>query len=218
MEAIWKEWVRRAERPVALTGAGISVASGLPTVKRKWRGVPLKDMLTAETFHSDPARFYDCYREMLLNWRVARPNAAHVALAEAGVRVITQNIDGLHQEAGSREVLEVHGNLRELICLGCAMLYPAHVAETNPLPKCPRCVSLLKPNIVLVGEEVRHIATAFDWVGQADLLIVVGTKLEMAPVNELPQIAEQNGAQVITCNEKAEDVLPQLFDIAKNAT
>ncbi|MGZ6505316.1 MAG: SIR2 family NAD-dependent protein deacylase [Tumebacillaceae bacterium] len=211
MDARWREWARSSRRPVAITGAGISVPSGLPTINREWRGVPLRDVFTAEMFHSDPARFYDCYREMLLDWRDAKPNPAHRALARAGVRIITQNFDGLHQEAGSREVLEVHGNLRELICLGCAELFPAHVAETNPLPKCPSCDTLLKPNIVLEGEEVRHIAIAMDWVGQADLLLVIGTKLEMAPVCDLPPMAQARGVPVIRCNKRAEEVLPDLF-------
>jgi NAD-dependent deacetylase len=148
---------------------------------------------------------------MLLDWREARPNPAHEALARGGVRVITQNIDGLHQEAGSRFVLEVHGNLRQLICLHCGALYPAHVAETNALPSCPSCSGLLKPDIVLAGEEVRHIATAADWVGSADLLLVIGTSLEMKPVCDLPPICEGRNVPVIRCNRGAQDVLPELF-------
>ncbi|HEU4963445.1 MAG TPA: Sir2 family NAD-dependent protein deacetylase [Bacilli bacterium] len=217
MEAVWKEWAARSQRPVAITGAGISVPSGLPTVSREWRGVPLKDVLTLEMFRQKPERFYQCYREMMLEWREARPNPAHEALARAGVKVITQNFDGLHQQAGSTEVLEVHGNLRELVCLDCHEAYPAHVAEANPLPRCPSCEEVLKPNIVLVGEEVLHIAVAVDWVGQADLLLVIGTKLEMTPVRDLPPIAAGNGVPVIHCNKKCEEVLPQLFaDTNKN--
>ncbi|KEO84388.1 SIR2 family NAD-dependent protein deacylase [Tumebacillus flagellatus] len=209
--AQWKAWVEESQTPVAVTGAGISVASGLPTINREWRGVALKDVFTWEMFEDDPARFYQCYREMMLDWRDARPNPAHLALAHGRVRIITQNFDGLHQEAGSRDVLEIHGNLRELICLHCEELYPAHVAEKNPLPHCPTCNHLLKPNIVLVGEEVRHIAVAVDWVGSCDLLLVVGTNLEMDPVRRLPEIAEQRGVPVIRCNRGAEDVLPLLF-------
>lgn len=211
MEWLYKKWIGEAERPVAITGAGLSVASGLPTINREWRGIPLREIFTQEMFLNDPEKFYQCYREMLLEWREAKPNPGHEALAKAGVRVITQNFDGLHQKAGSREVLEVHGNLRELICLGCSALYPSHVAETNPLPLCPTCQQLLQPNIVLVGEEVRHIAVATDWVGQADVLLVVGTKLEMAPICDLPKLAKKRGIPVITCNKKAESVLPELF-------
>ena len=173
--------------------------------------MPLREVFTLEMFTDDPERFYQCYREMLLDWRDARPNPAHLALAQAGARVITQNIDGLHQQAGSRDVVEVHGNLRELVCLGCAAIYPAHAAETNPLPLCPNCGRLLKPNIVLVGEEVRHIAEAVDWVSGADLLLVIGTRLEMAPVRDLPKIAEEKGIPIIRCNRRCEKVLPELF-------
>lgn len=211
VDAQWKRWAEEARHPVALTGAGISVPSGLPTINREWRGLPLREVFTLEMFTDDPERFYQCYREMLLDWRDARPNPAHLALAQAGARVITQNIDGLHQQAGSRDVVEVHGNLRELVCLGCAAIYPAHAAETNPLPLCPNCGRLLKPNIVLVGEEVRHIAEAVDWVSGADLLLVIGTRLEMAPVRDLPKIAEEKGIPIIRCNRRCEKVLPELF-------
>lgn len=211
METIWKEWAHQSSHPVAITGAGISVPSGLPTINRSWHGIPLKDMFTLDRFQNAPEQFYQCYREMLLDWRQARPNPAHLALAKAGVQVITQNIDGLHQAAGSRDVLEIHGNLRELCCLDCRELYPAHVAETNPLPRCPSCRELLKPNIVLVGEEVRHYALAVDRIGQADLLLIIGTKLEMDPVRQLPAIAEKNGVPIIRCNKKSEEILPQLF-------
>ncbi|MBL0387660.1 iron dicitrate transport regulator FecR [Tumebacillus sp. ITR2] len=211
VSAEWKEWARAAQRPVAITGAGISVPSGLPTINREWRGVPLREVFTEEMFKDDPARFYQCYREMLLDWREARPNPAHEALAARGVRIITQNFDGLHQEAGSKEVLEIHGNLRELVCLHCREVYPAHVAETNHLPHCPTCGNLLKPNIVLLGEKVRHIVIATDWVGQCDLLLVIGTKLEMAPVRLLPEIADVRGVPIIRCNKGSELLLPELF-------
>jgi NAD-dependent deacetylase len=211
MDERWRSWAEAAERPAAITGAGISVPSGLPTINRSWRSVPLREIFTAEMFAGDPERFYQCYREMLLEWREAAPNPAHLALARGGVRIITQNLDGLHSEAGSRDVLEVHGNLRELICLHCQELYPAHVAESNPLPHCLSCGHLLKPNIVLAGEAVRHIAAAADWIGQCDLLLVIGTKLEMAPVRGLPQIARDRGVPVISCNRRAEEVLPMLF-------
>lgn len=211
MDAQWIAWARKAKKPVAITGAGISVPSGLPTINSSWRGVPLREVFTLTMFTDDPARFYQCFRELLLDWREAKPNPAHLALVKGGVRVITQNIDGLHQEAGAQDVVEMHGNLRELICLHCEELYPSHVAESNPLPHCPSCQHLLKPNIVLVGEEVRHIATATDWVGECDLLLTIGTALEMAPVRELPKIATARGVPIIACNACAEEVLPQLF-------
>ncbi|PWK14410.1 SIR2 family NAD-dependent protein deacylase [Tumebacillus permanentifrigoris] len=211
MDAQWRRWAESAQQPVAITGAGISVPSGLPTINRSWRGVPLREIFAAQMFAGDPARFFACYRELMLEWREAVPNPAHRALVRAGVRIITQNLDGLHQVAGSGDVLEVHGNLRELVCQHCQGVYPAHVAETNPLPHCPTCAHLLKPNIVLVGEEVRHIATAADWVGQCDLLLVIGTKLEMAPVRDLPQIARERGVPILACNRRAEEMLPALF-------
>ncbi|ARU63123.1 hypothetical protein CBW65_20665 [Tumebacillus avium] len=210
MDRQWITWASQARRPVAVTGAGISVPSGLPTVSKTWRGLTLKEIFTIGFYRRDPLTFYDCYRDMLLDWREAAPNPAHQALAKSNVRIITQNMDGLHQKAGSSDVLELHGNLRELICERCHALYPSHVAEINPQPHCPTCAELLKPNIVLEGEDVRHIAVAADWVGQADLLLVIGTKLEMEPVCMLPKIAGQNGVPVIPCNKKSEVLLPEL--------
>jgi NAD-dependent deacetylase len=210
METEWITWAKQAKRPVAVTGAGISVPSGLPTAGERWRGRTLKEIFTVDLYRKDPLTFYDCYREMLLKWHEARPNPAHRALADASVWIITQNLDGLHQKAGSAHVLEVHGNLRELICETCLALYPSHIAKRNPKPKCPTCERLLKPNIVLEGEDVRHIATAVDWVGMADLLLIIGTKLEMKPVCELPKIAERKGIPIIRCNKKSEEVLPEI--------
>ncbi|WP_157729464.1 SIR2 family NAD-dependent protein deacylase [Tumebacillus algifaecis] len=215
METMWKRWAELSVRPTAITGAGISVPSGLPTAGKRWRNWTLKEMFTLEMYRSDPLTFYDCYRDMLLQWREAKPNPAHVALAEANVRIITQNLDGLHLKADSAEVLEIHGNLRELICEICFALYPSHVAEHNRMPKCPTCAKPLKPNIVLSGEDVRHIAEAADWVGQADLLLIVGTKLEMEPICSLPRIAKSNGVPIIHCNKKAEVLLPEVCRLLK---
>lgn len=215
MEQQWKGWAKSAKRPVAITGAGISVPSGLPTAAAKWRGFTLQEIFTVDMYRREPETFYRCYREMLLDWRAAQPNPAHRALAEAKVSVITQNIDGLHQKAGSAEVLEVHGNLRELICETCYALYPSEEAKGDRTPCCPSCQQLLKPNIVLAGEDVRHIAIAVDRVGQADLLLIVGTKLEMKPVCALPKIAEEKGVPIIRCNRSAELLLPELCEWLK---
>lgn len=206
----WKKQFRETMHPVAITGAGISVASGLPTVSAEWKGIELRDFFTVRMFVRSTAKFYQYYRHIHRHWQDARPNPGHISLAESGLSIITQNIDGLHQQAGSRHVLELHGNLRELLCLDCKAIYAADLVYQSPVPACPSCKGLLKPNIVLVGEEVYHYGTAVDWIGKADLLLIVGTRLEMAPCQELPEVAKRNGTPIIWINHDAEILLPTL--------
>jgi NAD-dependent deacetylase len=196
---------------VAVTGAGISAASGVPLVGETMDGVPLRQFFTAELLRDDPAKYFDVYRTMLQGWRQARPNKGHYALARAGTWVITQNIDGLHRDAGSRHVIELHGNLRELLCRGCGHIYPSQLAWLESIPRCARCGLSLEPGIVLEGQRVRHFSRAVDWVGRAEVLMVIGTRLEMNPVRKLPEIALANGADVVWINSEAERILPQLL-------
>jgi NAD-dependent deacetylase len=208
----WKRIIQAARHPLAITGAGISVASGLPTVSFRWRGIPLREIFTREMFLNQPKPFYACYRELLIHWMDAKPNPAHLALARSKMPVITMNIDGLHQEAGSPHVIELHGNVRELVCLACESLFPSTLAKGNTFPECPTCRGRLKPNIVLVGEEVHHFSTAVDWVGRSDVILIIGTRLQMAPCNQLPQIAREKGARLIRINREAERIVPQLLE------
>ncbi|MFC4767333.1 SIR2 family NAD-dependent protein deacylase [Effusibacillus consociatus] len=214
----WEQQLCAAEHPVAITGAGISVASGLPTISGEWKGIELRDFFTLEMFFNSTEEFYQYYRHMQSHWKEAKPNPAHIALAQNGMRVITQNIDGLHQRAGSKHVLEMHGNLLELVCVGCKSIFSSDLIDTAAIPKCPSCKDLLKPNIVLVGEEVFHYGTAVDWVGRADLLLIVGTRLEMSPCRELPEIVKRNGAPIVWINRRSEEILPFLLNeqIQKN--
>jgi NAD-dependent deacetylase len=196
---------------VAVTGAGISAASGVPLVSDTIDGVPLRRFFTVDLLQRDPARYFDLYRTFLDRWRKASPNNGHYALARAGTWVITQNIDGLHRDAGSRHVIELHGNLRELLCRGCDAIYPSQLAWRAAIPRCAECGVILEPGVVLEGQPVRHFSRAVDWVGRAEVLLVVGTRLEMDPVVKLPAIAETSGADVVWINSDAERILPQLL-------
>lgn len=208
----WIDLFRRSERPIALTGAGISVASGLPTVTETWQGLPLATIFKKDFFENQPEKFYKCYFEMLLRWKNAPANPAHVALAKADVRIVTQNMDGLHQKAGSRHVLELNGNLGRLLCRHCEQRFDAHrLGDVMGVPECPTCGDILKPDIVLEGEEIKHFAIAVDWVGKSDLLLVVGTRMKMDPCNQLPVIAQRNNTPVIIVNRQAEIILPNLL-------
>ncbi|OFW74891.1 MAG: hypothetical protein A2201_04830 [Alicyclobacillus sp. RIFOXYA1_FULL_53_8] len=174
-------------------------------------GVPLQDFFRASFFYSQPRRYYEVYRSAMQKWRSARPNPAHFALAQRGAWVITQNVDGLHRDAGTTHLIELHGNLRELHCPRCEIILDSERALANELPICPQCKGILHPGISLEGQEVRHYSRAVDWIGRCEVLLVVGTTLDRDPVQDLPQIAQQSGAQVVWINKNAESVLPKLL-------
>ncbi|MCL6453270.1 MAG: iron dicitrate transport regulator FecR [Alicyclobacillus sp.] len=202
--------LRSARLQVAITGAGMSRASGLPLLSETVAGVPLREFFRQSILRERPRRYYDLYRAILSRWGTVRPNAGHVALAQAGVWVITQNVDGLHRLAGSRRLIELHGNFRELRCESCGAIFPSEQVWREAVPRCATCTAVLKPGIVLEGEQVRHAALAADWVGQADVLWVIGTKLEMRPVAQLPS-AVRTGTMVVRVNQSCERWLPYLL-------
>lgn len=192
-----------AQRIVALTGAGISTPSGIPDFRSPQTGLWEQNdpMVVAcrTTFERTPERFYNWFRPLLELIVRAQPNPAHVALAQleqAGrlTAVVTQNIDGLHQAAGSHVVYELHGNLRSATCLNCERTVPAQPllpqAIAGTVPRCS-CGGLLKPAIVLFGDE---LPLGLFWlaekaIDECDLLIVAGSSLEVEPVCLLPRKA-----------------------------
>jgi NAD-dependent deacetylase len=208
--------LKSARHAVVLTGAGISTPSGIPDFRSQGSGLWNKDnpmeVASLSAFRHRPERFFAWLRPLAAQIGQAHPNPAHQALADlekAGriKAVITQNIDGLHQAAGSQTVLELHGSAKNLTCLSCHRSYPigqfleALVSE-GKLPYCPNCSKLLKPDIVLFEEMLP--AAVWDQAEahcqQADLLLVVGSSLEVSPANGLPWTAFENGAQLIILN------------------
>lgn len=202
-----------ARRPMALTGAGISAPSGVPTFQSTWQGRPIRDFLGRRYFQRDRYGFFSLYCAMEA-WRHAEPNAAHRALADAGVRIATQNIDGLHQKAGSSDVVELHGNLQALHCPRCGRVTPADAlcARLRPLYRAQdhdavlsalRCLcgAELDIDVVLYEDPVRGFEQAVDWLMEADLLLVIGTSLEVYPAAALPEIARERGVPILIENE-----------------
>jgi len=194
----------RARYPVALTGAGISVGCGIPDFRSPdglWSIFHPDKYATLSIFLSNPARAWEFYRALGSILKGRKPGPAHLALAElersASLQaVITQNIDSLHSDAGSRNVLEVHGNARNLRCLSCGGLQPAdHFdPESEEIPTCRKCSFPLKPDVVLFGEWVRQIDQAREILSQCDLLVVIGTSAVVYPVGEFPfQILARGG-------------------------
>ena len=202
----------RVREIVAVTGAGISVASGLPTLEAAMRGRPLREMFRSDMAQRHVREYQQFYEKMTREWRNAKPNAAHRALADRRVRVVTQNVDGLHQRAGSRDVIELHGALHRVRCSGCRTPLPVR-SPAAAKPRCASCGGLLWPDLVWEGEPVHGWLQAQNWVSAADLLLVVGTRLAMAPVRQLPAVARQAGAPVLLVNREAESLLPDLLEV-----
>jgi NAD-dependent deacetylase len=206
------ELIRCAGSVVALTGAGISVPSGIPDFRSPgtglWANVDPMEVAHISVWRSDPAGFWAFYGQRFATLEGKQPNAAHRALAalEAGGRldaVITQNIDGLHSAAGTRELIEVHGSIRSASCLADGRSYP--LAETrrrladaaDGIPRCD-CGAPLKPDVVLFGEMLDEgaMTRAGELAEGADLMIVVGSSLEVYPVAGLPELTLAAGGRL----------------------
>ena len=209
------ELVRESGPVVVLTGAGISTESGIPDFRSPtgiWAEYDPQEYATIDAFRADPEkvwRFYSLRFEALTK---AEPNAGHVALAELEgtglVRaVVTQNIDLLHERAGSREVVEVHGSIRTSSCLRCESRYPLtdvlRLLEAGDVPRCTACDGVLKPDVVFFGELLPEAAIdrAYELARSARLLLVVGSGLEVWPVSMLPDATVRAGGQVAIVNK-----------------
>jgi NAD-dependent deacetylase len=211
--------LRAAKKAIALTGAGHSTPSGIPDFRSPesgmWEKVNPMEVATIYNFVQKPEAFYNWIRPMAKTMREAKPNPAHVALAQmeaAGYlkAIITQNIDMLHTRAGSREVYEVHGNMREATCIQCYKEYEAEpyidrLIESGEVPRCPACGGTLKPNVILFGEQLpaRVLLAAERAARTCDVMLIAGSSLVVTPAAELPQLALSGGARLILVNYEA---------------
>jgi NAD-dependent deacetylase len=203
-----------ARFPLVISGAGISVASGLPMNFDKVRKMSIHKLFEYKFWRGYPSEFFTQYWMILDWWRRATPNPAHETIAKAQFTVITQNVDELHRDAGTSRLIELHGNLSRLFCNDCHASFPVSFGQPR-IPLCPQCSTVLRPGYVFVGEPVRHFALAVDEVGRADLLLVIGTELDAAPLRWLPHLAHQNTANVVWINEACETIIPQLFQTVR---
>jgi NAD-dependent deacetylase len=240
--------LRNSHHTVALTGAGISTPSGIPDFRSPHTGLwtrfePL-EVASLTAFRHNPEQFYQWLHPLAIHMVAALPNPAHLALArlqEAGFIsvIITQNIDGLHRQAGSKDVLEVHGTLDTMTCTHCYRRYPASdyiddYINHYTIPYCKVCGNILKPDVILYDEQL----PAQTWLKarqaskQCDLMFVVGTSLEVMPSAKLPLEALEHGAHLIIVNNSetfldvradviihadVADVLPRIADEVLNA-
>jgi NAD-dependent deacetylase len=201
--------LQQAHRVTFLTGAGMSTESGLPDF-RSDKGLWLQDdplyLFSRPALEDRPHEFYAFFRNSFLPWQHAQPNRGHRAIAglealDYDVAVITQNIDGLHQRAGSSLVLELHGHLRTVACTRCRRDYPLAVIATpdHSLPVCRECSALLEPAVVLFGDPLPPglFEQAVERMGSTDVLLVVGTSLMVSPVNSLIRFVPPSASLVV---------------------
>ncbi len=208
--------LRGARHAIALTGAGLSTPSGIPDFRSPgsglWEDADPMEVASIHTFRQHPEAFYDWMRPMVMTLLAAQPNPAHLALAELEEggwleAIITQNIDDLHQQAGSREVLELHGHLREATCIRCYRVLPTKellddFLASGKVPRCPACGGVIKPNVVLFGEQLPVVAVnaAMAHVRQADVMLIAGSSLEVVPASWLPLRVHERGGHLIVIN------------------
>ena len=216
------ELVKRSKRIVAFTGAGVSTLSGIRDFRGKngvyrqdWHGYQVEEILSLDCFRRQPELFYEWAKEFVYSLDDYRPGAMHTALAhledigKLPLGIYTQNIDLLHQKAGSRQVYEIHGSPALHHCLRCRHTLPyAEVAPTvmaDKVPYCPKCGGLVKPDIVFYGENLDEdlLRRGFDVFADADLALVMGSSLTVYPAAALPEAAARNGVPTVIINEQS---------------
>ena len=208
------EMLGEARHALVLTGAGVSTESGLPDYRSSgglWANRRFEELAHIDMWRREPEEFWRFYAERLAGISGARPNAGHLAIAElerAGFvqRVLTQNVDGLHRAAGSREPLELHGTLSEVECPACGFRGSKAIAEAQlaagaPVPLCPACDANLKPAVVLFGELLPPaLGVAHSELDRCDLLICCGSSLQVHPVAFFPERVLANGGEIAVVN------------------
>ncbi len=228
--------IRESKWLVVLTGAGISTPSGIPDFRSPTTGLWSRDnpmeVASLSAFRYRPEKFFNWLRPLARDMIQAQPNPAHLALAQLEAKgilkaTITQNIDGLHQKAGAKNVFEVHGSMQKMNCPSCRQNYPVEnylesFLNREEIPRCPNCRAILKPGIVLFEEllPVDVWEKAEEQASKADLFVVVGSALEVTPAAHLPLYALENGARLMIntfsptyLDSQATLLLP--FDVAK---
>ncbi len=221
-----KDQIKNVNKIVVVTGAGISQESGIPTFRGKdglWRNHDAMKLATIGAFYDNPILVWEWYNERRRSIFQAQPNQGHKAIAElekyAQVAVLTQNIDGLHQKAGSSKVLELHGSIVKIKCSVCD--YNEEIlTEISNLPPLCKCGNVLRPDVVWFGETLPQDVwqNAIVFASQCDLMIVVGTSLVVSPANTLPIYAKQNNSILIEINPENTDMSTGMDLVIKNTS
>jgi NAD-dependent deacetylase len=227
-----KNLIERSSQIAVFTGAGISTESGVSDYRSKGGIWDRFQPVTLQEFLVDPEKRREYWRrkkEMYAEMRDSQPNAGHFAIARLEkqkklIGVITQNIDGLHQKAGSQNVLELHGTNREVICLSCGRIGPfdpvyERLLKGEEIPLCNHCGGLLKPNTISFGQALDPdlLNLAFQWAQQCDLLLAVGSTLIVEPAASIPRTAKDCGALLVIINRESTP-LDSLADLVIHGT
>ncbi|MGC8606983.1 MAG: NAD-dependent protein deacetylase [Vulcanisaeta sp.] len=207
-----------ARHAIVFTGAGISTESGIPDFRGPqglWKQYN-PEIASIDYFLQNPKDFWLFYRMRMSTLFVAKPNTAHYAVAELermGIikAIITQNVDGLHQVAGSRNVIELHGTMKRAVCIACGRTYPMEVAirkiDSGQIPPlCDECGGILKPDTVLFGEPVKDFDKARELALMSDAVLVVGSSLSVYPAAYIPIFVKEMGGKVIIINMESTDL------------
>jgi NAD-dependent deacetylase len=234
------ERLAAAESVCVLTGSGVSAESGVPTFRDAQTGLWAKfepeALATVEAFRRNPSMIWDWYEWRRKLVRQAKPNAAHYALADMEslfprFSLITQNVDGLHQAAGSQKMIEFHGNIMRTICADEGCVIEDYDASQSP-PPCPRCAAYLRPDVVWFGEAIDQgsLEKAIAFAGECDVFFAIGTSAQVQPAAGLAEFAMQSGACIVEINPQqtllskradytlhgaAGEVLPSLIETLK---
>ena len=215
----------QAQKIVFVTGAGISQESGIPTFRGKdglWRKYDAMQLATIDAFYENPKLVWEWYEERRKNILAAKPNAGHITIADLEkykqVRVLTQNIDGLHQRAGSSHVYELHGSIITVKCTVCDFKEKIEGSFSELPPLC-KCGKMLRPDVVWFGEALPQDvwSEAMMQANSCNVMFVVGTSLAVSPANMLPVYAKQNGATIIEVNPE-ETPMSKSMDLSIRST
>lgn len=221
-----EQWLKEAKNICFLTGAGMSTESGIPDFRSQnglWsKNLEFTEIVSRWYFEESPDQFWRYFKEifrtkLLHNYE---PNRGHYFLAgleklNKQVSIITQNIDGLHQEAGSSTVYEIHGSIRSAACPECGRNYNLYYINSHEVPLCDSHGgrTILKPDVVLFGDAVHHLEEALDAALQSDLFIVLGSSLQVTPINQIPQLVSyKNGIRNVIINLE-ETIFDDIFDL-----
>lgn len=216
------DMVYTSKMTLALTGAGISVESGIPDFRSAgglWSKYNPEEYATITAFRQDPEKVWNMLKEMGEVVDRAKPNEAHLGMGELEKFgflhcIITQNIDNLHQAGGAKNVIEYHGNSSTLSCLWCGEKYSVEEKRSEHPPRC-QCEKILKPDVIFFGEAipVDALNRSFQLAASAQALMVVGTSAVVSPANTIPSVAKQNGAKIIEINKERTHLTDTLTDV-----
>lgn len=211
-----------SKKNVALTGAGISVESGLQTFRGEnglWEKHDPNEFAHISAFRKDPSKYWSIRRDFIKNLPTVNPNNAHITLAKLEEMnlmssVITQNIDGLHKKAGSKNVIEFHGNAQQVFCMDCNKFYDTYKVDLENIPPYCKCGGVLKPDVVFFGESIpqKAIIDSQEEANNCNLFFLIGTSAVVYPAASLPIIAKNNGAKVIEINKESTELTHYITD------